>query len=113
MRGSKKRKKIDTEEIGELIVEALQSVNTTNEEKLTYEKTWDTRRDVAESERLGIEREKLRIEREEVEFRRKCLMEDRRDAKLKKYRELRDSDDPFERELARKLADEIREEQGL
>lgn len=66
-----------------------------------------------EAEKLKIEREKMMIERLNAELRQKRELDELRFAKLDRYRKLRDSDDPLEQDFARKLAEEIRVEQGF
>lgn len=116
----KKRKKSDAGDLQEILSETLQSVKAQREEsslrdgeRFAYEKRRDERRELQETEKMNLEREKMMIERLNAELHQKREVEDLRFAKLERYRAMRDSTDPLEQDFAKKLAEEIRAEQGL
>ncbi|OCB86820.1 hypothetical protein A7U60_g5993 [Sanghuangporus baumii] len=108
---SKKRKKTDSPaaDVSSVLVEALRSVRDRQAESARLE----TDRLASQKRRDEIDEKRLRLESETVELRKKRELEDLRFSKLERYRQMRDSTDPLENALARKLAEEIREEQNL
>ncbi|KAL5531328.1 hypothetical protein ACEPAG_4205 [Sanghuangporus baumii] len=108
---SKKRKKTDTPatDVSAVLVETLRSLRDRQTESAHLESD----RLSCQARRDEIEEKRLRLESDVAELRKKRELEDLRFSKIERYRQLRDSTDPLENDLARKLAEEIRLEQNL
>ena len=83
------------------------------EERLQLERTRDELAAAASAQMMKIELARFERESRDAELRQKRDAEEVRHAKLARYRQYRDSGDPLEQAMAKKLAEEIRAEEGL
>lgn len=83
------------------------------EEHFTYQRMKDEREEKHREEELRLERERFEREAAITASRENREKDNHRMKKLEFYQRMRDSEDPLEKAMARKLAEEIREEEGL